>query len=129
MGNPRFVAGVSYQVGTCKAQGFAARPAGYTCQYASKIQSYCDSADPYCCNGSDANTHQGYGQEYGQAALTFIKSKLSASGSGSTTPTTTSKPAIGPSSTSKPSTQPTTTSTPPSGGNCAAKYGQCGGQG
>lgn len=126
MGNPRFVNGVSYQVGTCKAQGFAARPAGYSCQYASKIQSYCDSADPYCCTGSDANVHQGYGQEYGQAALTFIKSKLSASGGSSPT---SAAPTSGPTTTSRAPTQPTTTSTPPTGGNCSAKYGQCGGQG
>lgn len=30
------------------------------CPSASKVQSYCDAADPYCCNGSDAATHQGY---------------------------------------------------------------------
>lgn len=55
---------------------FDARPAGFSCPNAAKIQSYCDSADPYCCNGSDAATHQGYGSEYGQKALTFIKSKI-----------------------------------------------------
>lgn len=47
------------------------------CPSASKIQSYCDSADPYCCNGNDASVHQGYGAEYGQQALAFIKSKIS----------------------------------------------------
>jgi hypothetical protein len=31
MGNPRFVYGVSYQVGTCRTKGFSARPSGYTC--------------------------------------------------------------------------------------------------
>jgi hypothetical protein len=87
-------------------------------QSASKIQSYCDSPDPYCCTGNDANVHQGYGQVYGQAALTFIKSKLSNSsgggggGGGSTTTTTGSG--------NTPTTSP---------GNCAAKWGQCGGQG
>jgi acetylxylan esterase len=57
------------------------------CQQSSaKMQSYCDSTDPYCCNGSDAATHQGYGTEYGQDALTFIKSKLdSAASSGAAT--------------------------------------------
>jgi len=86
MGDPRFVAGASYEVGTCKAQGFAPRPAGFQCPYASNIQSYCDAADPYCCNGNDANTHQGYGTEYGAVALTFVKNKLNvALGSGGST--------------------------------------------
>lgn len=78
MGDPHFVAGLSYEVGTCKAGGFAARPSGYTCSPASPsiIQSYCDSQDPYCCNGNDANHHQQYVTIYGSQALAFIKSKL-----------------------------------------------------
>ncbi|KAF7157655.1 hypothetical protein CNMCM5623_002029 [Aspergillus felis] len=76
MGDPRFVAGLPYNVGTCTTGGFDRRPAGFSCPSASKIKSYCDAADPYCCNGNNANTHQGYGAEYGQAALTFVKSKL-----------------------------------------------------
>jgi acetylxylan esterase len=52
-------------------------------QSAAKMQSYCDSSDPYCCNGSDGATHQGYGTEYGQDALTFIKSKLDSASSAS----------------------------------------------
>ncbi|RHZ58382.1 putative acetyl xylan esterase (Axe1) [Aspergillus thermomutatus] len=106
MGDPRFIAGLSYEVGTCKAAGFDPRPAGFSCPSASKIQSYCDAADPYCCNGNDANTHQGYGTEYGQAALTFVKSKLSSSSSGG-----------GGSGGSGGST------------GTVAHYGQCGGQG
>jgi hypothetical protein len=58
---------------------FDERPAGFNCPSANKIQSYCDASDPYCCNGSNAATHQGYGAEYGAQALTFIKTKLSAS--------------------------------------------------
>ncbi|KAM0693237.1 hypothetical protein Q7P36_006490 [Cladosporium allicinum] len=122
MGNPRYRSGVAYQVGSCRTQGFSPRPQGYSCSSASKIQSYCDSPDPYCCTGNDANVHQGYGSVYGQAALTFIKSKLSSSsgggggnGGGGSTTTTSSGNAP--------------TSSPPSGGNCAAKWGQCGGQG
>ncbi|KAL1961999.1 hypothetical protein VTN77DRAFT_690 [Rasamsonia byssochlamydoides] len=77
MGDPRYIAGLSYEVGTCEAQGFDPRPAGFQCPYASNIQSYCDASDPYCCNGNNPNTHQGYGSEYGQAALNFVNSKLS----------------------------------------------------
>jgi hypothetical protein len=31
MGNPRYVNGVSYQVGSCRTQGFSPRPQGYSC--------------------------------------------------------------------------------------------------
>ncbi|KAK5654248.1 hypothetical protein OQA88_7423 [Cercophora sp. LCS_1] len=116
MGSPRFVAGLSYNVGTCTAQGFAARPRGYTCASGSKIQNYCDSPDPYCCTGSDQQRHQQYGSIYGSQALAFVRSKLSSSGGGGTpaNPTTTQAPA------------PTGGN---GGGNCAALWGQCGGQG
>ncbi|KAJ4286001.1 hypothetical protein N0V88_008152 [Collariella sp. IMI 366227] len=114
MGSPRYVAGLYYNVGTCSAQGFAARPRGYTCgsNSASKIQNYCDSTDPYCCTGNDANSHQQYGTKYGQQALTFVKSKLNNSGGGPGTPTTTVS-------------NPGQTG----GAGCAALWGQCGGQG
>ncbi|KAF5312248.1 hypothetical protein D9619_002760 [Psilocybe cf. subviscida] len=116
MGDPRYVYGLApYQVGTCRASGFAPRPSGYSCPNASKIQSYCDAADPYCCNGNDANTHQGYGTEYGQAALSFINSKLSASGSSSSTGPTSSSSSSG--------------SSPTGGSGVAQHYGQCGGIG
>ncbi|TKX23256.1 acetylxylan esterase [Elsinoe australis] len=80
MGDPRYIAGLPYNVGTCTQQGFAPRPAGFKCPaaQAAKIKSYCDSADPYCCKGSDQATHQGYGTKYGQQALAFIKTKLTA---------------------------------------------------
>ncbi|KAI8944546.1 cutinase-domain-containing protein [Xylaria longipes] len=108
MGDPHNVAGLPYNVGTCTAGGFAARPSGFQCSPASPsiIKSYCDSTDPYCCNGNDANSHQQYVNKYGTQALEFIKSKLS--GSGGTTPD------------------------PGNGGDsgCSvAQWGQCGGQG
>jgi len=78
MGDPRHIPGLSYNVGTCNANGFAPRPNGFKCPSAAKIQSYCDAADPYCCNGNDANTHQGYGNKYGQAALSFIRKLVDA---------------------------------------------------
>ncbi|KAG7288390.1 hypothetical protein NEMBOFW57_007922 [Staphylotrichum longicolle] len=80
MGDPHNVVGLPYNVGTCQAQGFAARPRGFQCSPAktSIIQSYCDSTDPYCCNGNDANSHQQYVNKYGQQALAFIKKLLDA---------------------------------------------------
>lgn len=93
MGDPLYVAGLSYDVGTCAAGGvseasheistsqliifqFDARPSGFSCPSAAKIKSYCDATDPYCCNGDDAATHEGYGAEYGSAAYSFVQSKL-----------------------------------------------------
>ncbi|KAF2711994.1 carbohydrate esterase family 5 protein [Pleomassaria siparia CBS 279.74] len=80
MGDPHNVAGLSYNVGTCTNKGFAARPSGFQCSPASPsiIKSYCDSTDPYCCNGNDANSHQQYVTKYGSQALAFIKSKVTA---------------------------------------------------
>ncbi|KDR73829.1 hypothetical protein GALMADRAFT_141611 [Galerina marginata CBS 339.88] len=119
MGDPRHIPGLSYNVGTCNASGFAPRPAGFQCPSASKIKSYCDAADPYCCNGNDANTHQGYGTEYGQQALTFINAQLAATGG--TGPTSTA-----PGTTAPATTSPVSTGTP---SGTAAHYGQCGGIG
>ncbi|KAI1365971.1 cutinase-domain-containing protein [Xylaria arbuscula] len=110
MGDPHNVAGLPYNVGTCTAGGFAARPSGFQCSPASPsiIKSYCDSTDPYCCNGNDANSHQQYVVKYGSQALAFIQSQLN--GSGTTTPT----PGTG---------------TGGDSGCSVAKWGQCGGSG
>lgn len=60
-----------------KAAQFDARPAGQYCgAFNSKIRSYCDAPDPYCCNGNNATVHEGYGAEYGDVAINFINSKL-----------------------------------------------------
>jgi acetylxylan esterase len=76
-GDPRHTSGSPYNYGTATAGGFDARPQGFSCSpYTSKIRSYCDAADPYCSNGNNANVHQGYGSEYGQNALSFVRSKL-----------------------------------------------------
>ncbi|KAI0144316.1 cutinase-domain-containing protein [Xylariaceae sp. FL1272] len=113
MGDPHNVAGLPYNVGTCTAGGFAARPSGFKCSPGNSniIKSYCDSADPYCCNGNNAAVHQGYVTEYGSQALAFIQELLGSS-TGGTTPTST-----------------TTGSSTPTSGSGAAHYGQCGGSG
>ncbi|KAJ7854552.1 putative acetyl xylan esterase [Mycena olivaceomarginata] len=113
MGDPRHIPGLSYNVGTCQASGFAPRPAGFQCPFASNIQSYCDAMDPFCCNGSNAATHQGYAVEYGSVALTFVRNKVNAAlaGGGSTTTSTTPP------------------SNPTGGGGTVQEFGQCGGQG
>ncbi|CCC13776.1 hypothetical protein SMACR_07285 [Sordaria macrospora] len=80
MGDPHYVDGLPYNVGTCRNKGFAARPSGFQCSPASPsiIQSYCDSTDPYCCNGNDANSHQQYVNKYGTQALAFVKKLVDA---------------------------------------------------
>lgn len=117
MGSPRYVAGLSYNVGTCTAQGFAARPRGYVCgsNSASKIQNYCDNVDPYCCTGNDQQAHQNYGNKYGQQALSFVQSRLNQSGGGNPNPDPTTP------------TNPGPTDGGGNGGNCASLWGQCGG--
>ncbi|KAI0064294.1 putative acetyl xylan esterase [Artomyces pyxidatus] len=126
MGDPRHIPGLTYNVGTCQASGFAPRPTGFQCPYAANIQSYCDSSDPYCCNGNNAATHQGYGAEYGAQASQFVEAKVNAmlsgtstSNSGTTTTSSVSKTTT--------STGPTTTA-PPTGGT-APRWAQCGGIG
>ncbi|EJD45908.1 Acetylxylan esterase At 0.90 angstrom resolution [Auricularia subglabra TFB-10046 SS5] len=79
MGDPRHIPGLSFNVGSCQASGFAPRPAGFQCQFANNIQSYCDAPDPFCCNGNNPAVHQGYAKEFGQQALTFVRNKVNAS--------------------------------------------------
>ncbi|KAL1836305.1 hypothetical protein VTK73DRAFT_5104 [Phialemonium thermophilum] len=77
MGDPRHVAGLFFNVGNATAPGFAARPLGFRCpQFESRMQSYCDSPDPYCANGTSPEYHQSYGRRYGTQALAFIVRKL-----------------------------------------------------
>ncbi|EIM79227.1 catalytic core domain of acetyl xylan esterase [Stereum hirsutum FP-91666 SS1] len=79
-GDPRRIPGESFNVGTCEASGFAPRPAGFQCPFASRVQSFCDAPDPFCCNGDDQAVHEGYAAEYGSQALSFILNQLSAFG-------------------------------------------------
>ncbi|KAL4862659.1 hypothetical protein BDV12DRAFT_178518, partial [Aspergillus spectabilis] len=76
MGEPLFRAGLPYSVGTCAAGGFDARPVGFVCPSASRVRSYCDAPDPYCCNGTDAAPHYQYNTIYGKAAVRFVQNKL-----------------------------------------------------
>jgi len=107
MGNPRHVDGLVYNVGNATAPGvssrtaslfpftrvaapvdayvsaiqFAARPKNFTCpEFQDRMQSYCDSPDPFCAKGDSPAFHQGYGMRNGQQALQFIMSKVLVSG-------------------------------------------------
>ncbi|KAI2629532.1 carbohydrate esterase family 5 protein [Hypoxylon sp. NC1633] len=84
MGDPRHVNGLPFNVGNATAGGFAARPARFRCAaFENIIQAYCDAEDPFCAKGNSTATHQGYGREYGQAALRFVQSRLKESGTSS----------------------------------------------
>ncbi|KZL76316.1 acetyl xylan esterase (cutinase), partial [Colletotrichum tofieldiae] len=76
MGDPRYVAGLPYEVGTCKTQGFAPRPQGFQCPNGGNIKSFCDSADPFCCNGNDPIAHLQYPSIYGDQIKQFVSDKL-----------------------------------------------------
>ncbi|GJC96462.1 cutinase [Colletotrichum higginsianum] len=67
MGDPRYIAGLPYEVGTCKTQG---------CPNGDKIKSFCDSADPFCCNGNDPVAHLQYPSIYGDQIKQFVSDKL-----------------------------------------------------
>ncbi|KAJ0413214.1 Alpha/Beta hydrolase protein [Aspergillus carlsbadensis] len=76
LGEPLFCAGLPYSVGTCAAGGFDARPVDFVCPSASKVRSYCDAPDPYCCNGTESAPHYRYNEVYGKEALSFVLGKL-----------------------------------------------------
>ncbi|KAL2752870.1 carbohydrate esterase family 5 protein [Sodiomyces alcalophilus JCM 7366] len=77
MGNPRFIGGLPYNVGSAELGGFAAREEGFVCKtYSDRIRSYCDEGDPYCSQGNSDLTHGSYPAKYGSAALKFVQEKL-----------------------------------------------------
>ncbi|CAI0654405.1 unnamed protein product [Colletotrichum noveboracense] len=76
MGDPRYVAGLPYEVGTCQTKGFAPRPQGFQCPFGNNIKSFCDSADPFCCNGNDPVAHLQYPNIYGDQIKQFVSDKL-----------------------------------------------------
>jgi acetylxylan esterase len=81
MGDPRFVPGQSYDVGTSTTKGLYARdPVTQSCdKYASIIQSYCDKNDARCASGDSLLVHLSYTVKYNDAALAFVLKKLGVS--------------------------------------------------
>jgi acetylxylan esterase len=82
MGDPRRVPGLSFDVGTDpNATGLFPRPASESLSsFASKIQSYCDTGDPFCASGDNLEAHLDYTQKYNSAASTFVTARLNAAG-------------------------------------------------
>lgn len=55
---------------------FAPRPQGFQCPNGGNIKSFCDSADPFCCNGNDPVAHLQYPSIYGDQIKQFVSDKL-----------------------------------------------------
>ncbi|GAA6041118.1 hypothetical protein JCM8097_004123 [Rhodosporidiobolus ruineniae] len=78
-GDPTFVKSKSYDVGTSTTNGIFARASTSALDaIASKIQSYCDSGDPFCASGFDLAVHLGYTAKYGTQAANFVVGKYQA---------------------------------------------------
>jgi acetylxylan esterase len=82
MGDPRRVPGLSFDVGTDPgATGLFPRPSSESlAPFASKIESYCDTGDPFCADGTDLEAHLDYTTKYDTAASQFVTAKLNAAG-------------------------------------------------
>lgn len=80
-GDETRTAGDSYDLGTCTAAAPHARYNPYTCNaFAPKIQSYCDSEDPNCCNGgTDPESHYTYADSYDSEATQFVLDQFNSS--------------------------------------------------
>ncbi|KAK0391672.1 hypothetical protein NLU13_1171 [Sarocladium strictum] len=79
-GDPTFTVGQSFDVGTSTTDGIFSRSEGGSSlallnTYASKIQSYCDTGDPFCASGTDLDVHSNTVAKYAQAAANFIVSQ------------------------------------------------------
>lgn len=82
MGDPSFIAGKSYDVGTGTRNGIFPRSStSQAClqNYASKIQSYCDATDQFCqAGGTSSAVHLSYVRKYGTQAADFVVRKAQA---------------------------------------------------
>ena len=82
MGDPRRIPGLSFDVGNDPgATGLFPRPASESlAAFASEIQSYCDTGDPFCAGGANLFAHLDYTQKYNAAASAFVTARLNAAG-------------------------------------------------
>lgn len=77
MGDPRFVAGKSFDAGNSTTDGYIPRPANISCDsYTDRMRSYCDEGDYYCAGGNDKVIHNTYLDRYTTDALEFVNDKL-----------------------------------------------------
>ena len=79
MGDPSFVAGRPYDIGSSTNNGTVIKynPAGCD-PFADRIASYCDAGDPYCASGNDMDAHHAYMNLYGTTAANWVVNKYEA---------------------------------------------------
>ncbi|GME37395.1 Cutinase [Neofusicoccum parvum] len=79
-GDPRHVAGQSYDEGTATEDGLYPRTAAQLAilnqYYAAKIRSYCDEGDPFCAGGTSVSVHGEYPENYDEEAAAWVQTLL-----------------------------------------------------
>jgi len=81
-GDPRRIPNQSFDVGSDKgAEGIFPRlKTQLLTSFASEIQSYCDTGDPFCAKGLNLEAHLDYVEKYDKTAAKFIIGKLNEAG-------------------------------------------------
>jgi hypothetical protein len=81
-GDPRRIPGFSFDVGSDPgAEGIFPRLKNQLLTaFASDIQSYCDTGDPFCAKGNNQSAHTGYFSKYNTTASQFLVGRLKAVG-------------------------------------------------
>jgi acetylxylan esterase len=77
-GDPRHLPNLSFDKGTAvNVTGLFPRLASQSLSaFASSIQSYCDTGDPFCASGNNLGAHLDYTTKYDTAATTFVVGRL-----------------------------------------------------
>ncbi|KAH0607804.1 uncharacterized protein H6S33_002838 [Morchella sextelata] len=78
MGDPRHVAGESFQEGTATLlKGLFPRGSDQSLEsFSSKIHSFCDIGDLFCASGTSTLIHLAYVTKYGSEAVDFVLGKI-----------------------------------------------------
>ncbi|HEX9335449.1 MAG TPA: cutinase family protein [Pseudonocardiaceae bacterium] len=81
-GDPRHMPNLSFDKGTgINVTGLFPRLANQSLvPFASIIQSYCDTGDPFCASGNNLGAHLDYTTKYDTAATTFVVGRLNSLG-------------------------------------------------
>lgn len=77
MGDPRFIAGKPFDVGSARTDGLFPRGADQSLDaFADRIQSYCDTGDPFCARGASVAVHLNYTNEFNAQAARFVLDRI-----------------------------------------------------
>jgi hypothetical protein len=81
-GDPRRIPSQSFDVGSDKgAEGiFPLLKTQLLTSFASRIQSYCDTGDPFCAKGFNLSAHLDYVEKYDKTADKFVVGLLNTAG-------------------------------------------------